>query len=295
MNFNYLGKKTTQMKKRGGACWLFILFVLPFFADAQSFYAVRRERSLIAIGGLGTSSYFGDFKNDGDYLDAKPTISIGLQQYLTNRISLRSELTYFSLKGNDSKAEHPGRRIRNLSFVSNNFELNVVGMVNLFPMGRRFYQRPNINFYGFAGIALMYMNPKADTLINGKRPALQPLQTEDVKYSRFQPVIPYGLGMRIKAGPFFNVSIEGGWRLTFTDYMDDVSTVYPDMSTWTDPIRIALADRRIGESNNIRGNPDNNDNYYLLTLKVEFYLPYNFLLKNPNRKLYNSKRKAYYR
>ena len=139
----------------------------------------------------------------------------------------------------------------------------------------------------------MFMNPK--TTLDGKKYALQPLMTEDVKYSRFQPVIPYGLGLRIKTGPFFNVSIEGGWRVTFTDYMDDASTVHPDKSTWTDPIRIALSDRRTGESNNIRGNPDKNDNYYLLTLKIEYYLPYNFLFKNPNRKLYNTKRKAYYR
>src|SRR5690606_13823867 len=166
------------MKKRGGACWLFILFVLPFFADAQSFYAVRRERSLIGIVGAGTSSYSGELKNQGDYLDAKPTINVGLQFYFTDRISVRSELTYFTLRGDDAKANDPSRVRRNLSFTSGNIEFNTVGMVNLFPMGRRFYQRPNINFYGFAGIGLMYMNPKAE--LNGEKYALQPLKTEDV-------------------------------------------------------------------------------------------------------------------
>lgn len=285
-----------------------LLIPLSFVVKSQSFYAIRHERSLIAIGGIGTSSYFGELKNPGNYLDAKPTLSAGLQMYFTNRISVRSELTYFSLKGDDAKADDRSRVRRNLSFTSGNFELNFVGMFNLFPLGKRFYQRPNVNFYGFAGIGLMYMNPKAE--YQGKKYALQPLKTEDVAYSRLQPVIPYGLGIRVKAGPFFNVALEGGWRTTFTDYMDDVSGAVPDKSSWDQgSTRYILSDRRRegsierGEdplldpypAGTIRGNPDKKDNYFLLTLKVEYYLPNNFLFKNPNRKLYNAKRKAYYR
>lgn len=288
--------------KQNALVFLLFLLLTPFFADAQSFYAIRRERSLILTGGLSSSSYFGELKNDGELIDAKPAVTVGLQYYFTPIISARTELTYFTLKGSDADADDPGRTIRNLSFTSGNVEWNFVGMVNLFPMGRKFYQRPRFNLYGFAGIGLMYMNPKAE--YEGKKYALQPLETEGVHYARVQPVIPYGLGVRVKAGPFFNVCVESGWRTTFTDYMDDISTVYPDRSTWTNPIRIALSDRRQELDSSLepasagskRGNPDKNDSYYFLTLKIEYYLPSNFMAKhNQRRKLYNSKRKAYYR
>lgn len=284
--------------KRG----IVLLFILsPLLAMSQTFYAVRKERSLILVSGLGTASYFGDLKDPGDYLDAKPSISAGLQFYFTPRISVRSELTYFSIKGSDTGSSDPSRVRRNLSFKSGNIEWNAVGIIDLFPLGRRFYQRPTVNFYGLAGVGLMYMNPKAE--YNGQKYALQPLKTEDVSYSRVQPIIPYGLGIRFKAGPFFNIGIESSWRLTFTDYLDDVSTVHPDKSGWTDPIRIALSDRRVEGNPELqpyapgtrRGDSNKNDNYHLLMLKVEYYLPNNFLFRNPYRKLYNTKRKAYYR
>lgn len=281
---------------------ILLLFLLtPVLASSQTFYAVRKERSLILVGGMGTASYFGDLKDPGDLIDVKPSISAGLQFYFTNRISVRSELTYYSIKGDDASSSDPSRKDRNLSFKSGNLELNAVGIVDLLPLGRRFYQRPRINLYGLAGIGVTYMNPKAE--YNGEKYALQPLKTEDVTYSRIQPVIPYGIGVRIKAGPFFNIGIESTWRKTFTDYLDDVSTVHPDKSGWTDPVRIALSDRRVEGNPELspyqpgkrRGDPNDDDAYHLLMLKVEYYLPDNFLFKDPYRKLYNTKRRPYSR
>lgn len=283
--------------KKGLFSAILVVSALPYFADAQSFYAIRRERSLIAVAGTGTSSYFGELKNPGDYIDPKFNLDIGLQYYLTNRVSARAELTYFTMRGDDAKADDNSRRRRNLSFTSGNFEVSLTGAVNLFPNGHRFYQRPSFNVYPFVGFGVVYINPKAE--LDGKKYALQPLQTEGVKYSRVQPVIPYGLGVRLKAGPFFNLSIEGGWRLTFTDYLDDVSTEYPDPASFDNDIARRLSVRYETPRNPItgfqRGNPEKNDAYFLLNAKIEYYLPYNFLAKNPNRKLYKNKRKNYYR
>jgi len=101
----------------------------------------------------------------------------------------------------------------------------------------------------------------------------------------------------MKAGPFFNVALEGGYRLTFTDYLDDVSTVYPDPASFTDPIAAALSMRYEDPvpPGTQRGDPNQNDGYFLLNIKVEYYLPKNFLFDDNQRKLYRSKRKAYYR
>ncbi len=277
----------------------FILSMVISMADAQSFYSIRRERSLIGTFGMGTSTYFGELSNKGDYLDAKPTINVGLKYYLTNRIAIRSEITWFTLEGDDAKADpESGRVPRNLSFTSHNYEINATGIVNLFPRGRRFYQRPSFNLYGFAGIGVTYFNPKTE--YQGQKIALQPLQTELTKYSRVTMVIPYGIGARFKMGPFFDVSVEGGWRKLFTDYLDDVSTVHNDASKFSDPIAAALSDRRpeLGRApaadGTRRGNPDNNDAYMLVTVKVEYYLPFQ-AKSSSNKKLVNKKRKSFYR
>lgn len=261
---------------------------------AQSFYNFRRGRDIIASVGTGTTTYFGDLNDPGDYFDAKPNLSFGLQYFFTDRISGRAEVSWFRLQGIDAESEAKGKNDRNLSFRSDNFEVNAVGMINAFPNGNRFYQRQAINIYGFAGIGLLYFNPKAEvpeTDWNGNALpdagnyiALQPLQTEGVDYSRVALVIPFGLGVKLKAGPFFNISLEAGFRKTFTDYLDDVSTTYlPHTYSTDDEIRLreAMADKRheldmapLGlQEDHIRGNPSDKDAYVLYNLKIEFYLP----------------------
>lgn len=275
------------------------LVLLSESATAQSFYAIRRERAVILTAGLGTSTYFGELSLPGNVIDAKPAINLGLQYYLSRRISARAELTWFTLEGNDAEASvESGRRKRNLSFQSSNFELSVTGIVNFFPNGNRYYRRPQFNLYGFGGIGALYFNPKAT--YQGQKYALQPLQTEGVSYSRITPVIPFGFGARVKFGPNVNISIEGGYRITFSDYLDDVSTVHKDISSFSNPVSAALSDRRpeVGQSlaapGSNRGNPDTKDGYFLVNVKVEYYLPWN-LGGNGNGSVYSKKRSSFYR
>lgn len=287
---------------------LLTLSLIYYQGFSQSFYTYG-GRDAIASVGVGTSTYYGDLQDPGDYMDAKPSLAIGLQRFYTNRIAARLEATYFRLSGDDSDAEAQGRVVRNLSFRSDNIEVNLVGILNAFPKGRRFYQRPPLNPYGFAGIGVIYYNPKAkipdedwngNRLLNaGKYTELQPLQTEGVSYQRFAIVVPFGFGVKYKISPFTNIALEGGYRLTFTDYLDDVSTTYQLHNSIEDPLTQALADRRheidlapLGlEEDHIRGNPDENDGYFLLSIKLEYYLPtqiLNFNKKN-NRKRYKKK------
>lgn len=270
------------------------LLLLPFWLDAQSFYAIRRERSLILNVGTGTASYLGELTEPGDFLDARPTLSAGLQLYFTRRISVRSEIAWYTLKGSDAAYGSEGRNFnRNLSFKSSNFEFNAVGMIDLKPRGNRYYRRPATNFYGFAGIGLTYFNPKAD--YNGETYVLQPLQTEGVLYSRVTPVIPIGGGVRFRMGPNLNISIEGGYRKTFTDYLDDVSTVYP--ATYVSPTAQELSIRGASYATPgyQRGNPDRDDSYWLLSLRAEYYLPVDLGMQNNQRSYKKNRRSSMYR
>jgi hypothetical protein len=257
-------------------------------AFPQSFYALRHERSLIGYVGAGTATYFGELSKPKNSLTpAKYGLNVGLEHFLTNRISARAEASWFQLSGTD--AGMAGRELRNLSFTSNNVEANVAATFNLLPNGRRFYQRQVINFYGFVGLGFVYINPKTE--YNGQMVALQPLQTEGVKYSKFQPIIPFGGGMKLKMGPFFNLAIEGGMRKTFTDYLDDVSSAgYPDPSKLSSDLARELSNRSPGKTVTIRGNPETKDWYFILNAKLQYYLPYDLSAIRRN-KLYTQKRK----
>lgn len=288
------------MKKTATLTLIFILLATAV-TWSQSFYNFGRQRDIIVSLGGGFTSYFGDLNDPGDKFDTPASISLGVQYYLNDRIALRSEFSWFRMSGDDAESDTEGRVRRNLSFLSNNGEWNIVGIFNLRRNGRRFYQRPPLNLYAFGGIGLVYFNPRGEAPANyitgdgvngssialddaGDYVPLQPLNTEGADYSRVTLVIPFGGGLRIKAGPFFNIALEAGYRLSFSDYMDDVSTNYRDQADFGDDyLAAAMADRRPEinltrlEPGHIRGDDSDNDGYMFYQLKVEFYLPTHIL------------------
>jgi len=257
-------------------CLFFSVIVLVGDANSQAFYARNLNRKWTANAGLGIGSYFGDLNNPGDIVDFTPQLNLGMRYLFGRQFSVGSNLAWFITRGDDKEAKDPGRAVRNLSFTSNNIELNFVGYVDFFPRGPRFYQRPTVNPYAFAGFGITYYNPKAK--YDGKWYALRPLKTEGVGYSPITAVIPAGLGIRFRITPYFDLSLEGGYRVMFTDYFDDVSNRYIDPNLFTDPIARKLADRRdeiglpLWDAGHVRGNPDSNDGYFLFNAKIEYYL-----------------------
>lgn len=282
---------------------LIAISVLPELTNAQSFFAVRRERTLILTAGTGSSTYYGELSNPGTTIKFQPNLNVGLQRYVSPRISVRGELNWFSLEGSDAQANSASRKVRGLSFHSSCFEISATGAINLYANGNRYYRRPGLDVYAFTGIGLLYFNPKAD--YKGKSYSLEPLHTEGVSYSRVVPVIPVGLGVRIKTGPNTNIVFEGGYRKTFTDYLDDVSSKY--IAPGTDPIAnyfenpnnplynpAATTDLNNYKAGSKRGNPTNTDSYFLLNVKVEYYLPFT-QGRNGNGLLKRSRNKSMYR
>jgi len=290
--------------------FVFILLLLATMAgvdsNAQSFYSFRRDRDFLLTFGGGPATYLGDISNRGEFGDLNGHAVFGAEYYLNHRASVRSELTWFQISGNDANAKDD-RRERNLSFKTSALELSFTGVYYLVPQGVRFYQRPKLNPYVFGGVGLLYFNPTTiDSL--GRKQSLQPLMTENVKYSRFQPVVPLGLGIKIKLDPFFNLVVEGGYRKTFTDYLDDVSSTryvkLDDLKNQSASAR-ELSDRRQGKNAPVnddqrptkgrRGNPTANDSYFFMSVKVQYYLPHQVFRGSSQRKLYRSKRKMYYK
>ncbi|HCW07642.1 MAG TPA: hypothetical protein DGG95_09805 [Cytophagales bacterium] len=254
---------------------VFFIVALPLFAKAQSFYPVTNERKYILTGGTGSATYYGELSNPGTVIKYQPNLNVGIMKYFNENIWARAEMNWFMLQGSDVNANETGRKLRAMSFHSSCEELSVVGGINLYGTGRTYIRRPTINIYAFGGIGLLHFNPKAD--YKGKSYALEPLHTEGVSYSRVVPVIPYGLGFRLKTSPNVNIVIEAGYRKTFTDYLDDVSTKYiATSSSFSDAQNFFINPNPSNgfQAGSKRGDPSHTDSYFLLNAKVEYYLPF---------------------
>jgi len=261
----------------------FILCYCSLLSNSQSFYDLEHDRRWIASAGTGITTYFGELANNGKYFDTRPNLNVGLERKVSSRWAVRSEITWYQIAGSDSEADDPGRVARNLSFKSNNFEINLEAMFGIFREGKRFYMRRAVNPYVFAGIGLTWFNPKTD--YEGVTYALRKYLTEDVEYSRTTFVIPAGVGVKFKISNQLNINLEGSYRTTFTDYLDDVSTVYIDTENIENLVRVALVDRRVelglppAEPGSQRGNSDTKDGYAMFNVKVEYYLPTDLIFK----------------
>jgi Domain of unknown function (DUF6089) len=280
---------------------LAILFIvgIPFFGEAQSFYAIKRPRNLTVYGGTGTANYFGEMVNPKSVGKVRYNLVLGSEFFLTQRFTVRAEAIWFRIAGSDASA-NDDRVERNLSFTSNCQELSLGGTFYFLPESKSYYQRLTVNFYAFTGVGLVHFNPKAE--YEGKKYPLKPLMTENVDYSRTTMVVPYGLGVRFRASPLLNVLIEGGFRKTFSDYLDDVSSHrYVDPTLLSSDLSRTLADRRRERDPDypalytvgVRGNPKYNDGYFLMNVKVQYYLPTEIGANSKFRKAYHKKRKAF--
>jgi hypothetical protein len=293
---------------------LLIVLILFFVVDsinAQNFYSKRKDRSLMFSFGIGQSTYNGEM-NDVVYdgLTPLPNAGIGLRKKLGAQLSLRIDFNWYQIGGADSLNQQLGerenrnggtdtRRPRNLSFKSNNFELSALVIFNLIPVNNSYIRRPLINPYLFAGIGISSNNP--ETLYEGDWVALRPLQTELTPYSGIVTVVPIGIGVRLKANQYIDILLEGGFRSTRSDYLDDASKDHIDKAQFdvlfgagSEKARLAqaLSDRGIegGFTERLegwdRGNPLKNDSYYIFQIRLEMYLPDNLLsqLFSPSRK-----------
>lgn len=256
---------------------------------AQRYYPAGYFSRNQVSAGIGSSAYFGDLKEEG-YFASTLHFMLSLEHQLSPRLGVKAEGVYYQLEGADAQSKDAGRITRNLSFHSSNFELSSSFVLYLFrklPVG--YNNRPLINIYGQLGFGGTYFNPKAD--YNGNTYVLRDFKTEGVAYRRLVPLIPLGMGIRIKATDKLDITAEASYRYVFSDYLDDVSTVYPDQGRFSSETASVLSDRRqeLGikpaTAGSQRGNPGVKDGYGLYTIKLSYYLEsLYFRAKDRNKK-----------
>jgi hypothetical protein len=232
------------------------------------------------IGGwLGTSYYFGDLNTNLKIV--KPGIAGGItaRKNFNNRISLRSSLSYGRVGADDADSENNFERNRNLSFRSNIFDLTNVIEFNFFHYEHG-HQSYNKTPYFFGGFNLFHFNPVAE--LNGNTYSLRDYGTEGQpigqEYGSLNAGLVLGGGFKFDINRTVSLNIEISTRFLFTDYLDDVSSVYADKSELLSnrgEIGVALSDRSLveglGAAGRQRGDTKGKDKYTFAGISIVRY------------------------
>ena len=232
----------------------------------------KKNRYFTVGGGFNFLTYFGDLAPANrflstDFSQIKPGVSAFLNYRYGPRMSLKGELLYGRLAGDDFVSADPSddqaksRYIRNLSFRNDIFDFSVMSHISLFKNYLDYRQRKFFNVYITGGFSVFYHNPKArvpDFKINDERypnsgewVALRPLGTEGQyseyydknPYSNVQFSIPFGGGFNFRLSERLDFAIEINYRILLTDYIDDVSGTYVDLGALGSDMAKSMSDR----------------------------------------------------
>ena len=266
-----------------------ITFLLPVVAlcALEDVHGQARKKFLGIGASYGFTNYLGDLDDNFTLRFLEYGFGVHLQRPITDRIHLRATLYHGYMEAADSEAQFTSNYKRNLSFRSNLDEISVQVVVRALPAKRGFQLRSKLTPYAFAGLAMFHFNPQAQ--LDGTWYDLQPLGTEGQyldgdypdPYKLWQLAIPFGGGFFIKLSYSFDFAVEMGLRKTFTDYMDDVSTNYPDLEKLLEVKGQAAHDLSYrGNRNGVvdsdishkhRGNPGSKDLYAYTNVSLTYY------------------------
>ncbi|UFH55608.1 hypothetical protein [Spirosoma sp. KNUC1025] len=221
--------------------------------------------------GVGMTRYVGDLNERTDlaHLRLGTAINAAVSYRYSPQLSFRAEAQLYYIRGSQANTH---LAYNNLSFRSLNPDIWAGLQWDFW----RAEDRNHIVIpYALAGIGLTYLTPK--TTYKNSTVSLALLHTESVAYNRLPLIVRYGLGVPVTATERFKFHLEGTYTHVFSDYVDDVSTVYPDRSHM-EPLAAALSDRRaeLGQSLNPpgakRGNSGKRDGYFVLSARLVFII-----------------------
>lgn len=253
-------------------CIIFVCYACQ--ATAQKYFTA------LEVGfSAGASQYFGDLNPHYGFQTIAPAGGFYARERLNSYIALKVVANYTQVSYDDKYNNDPYDKLRNLNFTSNVAELVAQAEFNFFAFitgdkGHRFTP------YLTGGIGAFYYDPY--TTYNGQKVYLRPLGTEgqnagyaNRRYTSISPCFPIGVGIKFWIRGGVNLSLEVADRLTTTDYLDDVSTTYVGIGSFTPgSTAAALQDRSpnqvLGQPGKQRGNTASYDQYLLGMISLTF-------------------------
>ncbi len=182
---------------------------------------------------LGQMNYQGDLNpNSFTFSHSKATVGISIRQSLNRWISFKGNFAVGQIDAADSY-NRDYLKTRNLRFKTTIKEVSIGLETSLLDLSTKHFTP-----YVFGSVSLFHFNPWANDN-SGKKIYLQPLSTEGQGLSQFpaqkqynltQIALGFGFGARYAINENMNIGVELFQRKTFTDYLDDVSSMYVDQN-----------------------------------------------------------------
>lgn len=205
-----------------------ITHLLCFSLSQQSLFSQSLQLELFS----GMANYIGDLK-EREYALNRSRIAwgVGVSKEVSRHINICLAMTHSRLSGYDSENKNPALVSRNLSFETSITEFSLSLQTYLFNLRERQWSP-----FLMGGIAVFHYDPFIFDLFRNKV-YLRNLGTEgqglsiypDKKqYRTLAYALPVGCGIKWNINDQLQLSWEMGFRFTSTDYLDDVSTTYPD-------------------------------------------------------------------
>lgn len=245
----------------------YIFFMLLFTSTQAS------SQLFFASAFAGTSNYSGDLQAKRfSFSQSHGAFGIGLLFEVNKKMLIRGDFTFGKISADD---KYGPNKSRNLSFYSNLYEYSIGFEYSLLDL-----YRYRVSPYLFTGVSMFDFNPYTKSK-DGNAIMLAELSTEgqgflpgvpDYKLRQFS--IPFGGGIQWAINDNKRIGIVLGFRKTFTDYLDDVSTNYVDelvlaANRGQKAADIAYRADELPNGNQVypaggtqRGSPKNKDWYY---------------------------------
>jgi hypothetical protein len=236
----------------------------------------------------GSAVYLGDLNPTMSFKNARWATGFFYRYNLNPRMAVRAEMNYGFLDADDSRISNfPYLQARNLNFKSHIAEFATTFELNFFNyslVGAR--DTRNWTPYIFLGASLFYYNPY--TTVDGVKVKLESVGTEGQKtpnrptknrgYDQYAFAIPYGGGVKIGLSQNWALNVEVSSRLTFSDYIDDVSVSYPEPDDVTfivnnqniGPDIYDRSDPKIGTPGKQRGTSKDKDRFLFVGVSVTY-------------------------
>jgi len=242
-------------------------------------FSFGQMRGWEAGGWLGASNYFGDLNTNWRVNRLSLAGGLGARYNFNDRLALRFGANAGQISAYDSDSKNIFEQRRNLHFKSFIADGTVQFEFNFLPYvhgHRDYFYTP----YMFLGPSIYFFNPRAE--LDGAWYKLREYGTEGQfrgeEYNTTQGAITYGLGFKVDLSYRWSINVELSARKLFTDYIDDVSSVYADprdIRAQRGATAEALADRsiepKIGEQGRQRGNGKSNDLYAMAGIGILYY------------------------
>ncbi len=205
-----------------------LLAMLPIFASSQS----KWEAGI----NLGLMNYGGDLvKPAFTFKESNFAAGLFARRQLSPLFNARLNFLFGKISGDDNNYDELVQR--NISFESPLMEFTVIGEYEF--LGKKGLTDDSLQRkfspYLFLGVGMAIIGPETDFSKVTPGSAAAADKDDHANFSNTQFAMPIGLGLKYKLTDQFNIGLEYGIHLVWTDYLDGVSEA---------------------------GNPDKNDVYF---------------------------------